>query len=85
MSAGYTSDRKGYLEDRAVSLARSTLDVDPGSDEAIANTLVIAVAARNLVSHRHRFLPSRTVMSLGGPCGNAIALIWLLAKRRGLV
>ena len=85
VSTGYTSDRQGELEERALSLARSMPDADAVNDDAIASTLVVAVAARNLVSHRHRFLSARTVRSLGEPCANAVVLVWLLAKGRGLV
>ena len=84
-STSHTSDKDGELEERALSLARSVPDADAGSPEAIASTLVVAVAARNLVSHRHRFLSAQTVRTLGGPCADAVVLIWLLARGRGLV
>ncbi|MYH67248.1 MAG: hypothetical protein F4152_01330 [Dehalococcoidia bacterium] len=85
VSTGHTSDKKGELEQRALTLSQSIPEVEAGRDEGIARTLVAAVGARNLVSHRHRFLPSQTVRSLSDPCADAIVLIWLLAKGRGLV
>ncbi len=85
ISDGHTSDKGGNLEERAMHLTAAALDANSGSDRAIANTLGAAVATRNLVSHRHRFLPSRIVESLAAPCAHAVALVWLVAKARGLV
>ena len=85
VSRGATSDKRGDLEQRAMSLTEAAHGADIRHDEAITNTLAAAVATRNLVSHRHRFLPTRVVRTLGGPCIDAVILIWLLARDRGLV
>lgn len=85
IGSGRTSDKQGDLDQRAAGLADAALAVGASHDEVIANTLAAAVATRNLVSHRHRFLSVRTARTLGGPSADAIVLIWLLARERGLV
>ena len=80
-----TWDTKGDLHLKAVGLARSIQTSDAKDDEAIAKTLVCAVATRNLVSHRHKFLSRQEIMTLGGTCAKAVVLVWLLAKDKGLV
>lgn len=80
-----TSDKQGDLDQRAVALTEAALAAGDDRDEVIANTLAAAVATRNLVSHRHHFLTGRTARMLGGPSADAIVLIWLLARARGLV
>ena len=85
MSQGRTSDKGGELDHRAEQLAKAARATDTSPDEAIANTLGAAVAARNLVSHRHRFLSERVVKAVAGPCVDAIALIWVLARDKRLV
>ena len=80
-----TSDRRGDLDRKAVGFAEAALTVGAERDDVIANTLAAAVATRNLVSHRHHFLTGRTARMLGGPSADAIVLIWLLARARGLV
>ena len=85
IGSGRTSDRQGDLDQRAAGLTEAALAVDASREEVIANTLAAAVATRNLVSHRHRFLAVRAARTLGGPSADAIALIWLLARERGLV
>ncbi len=85
IGSGRTSDKQGDLDQRAAALTEAALAVGASHDEVIANTLAAAVATRNLVSHRHRFLTMRTARTLGGPSADAILLIWLLARERGLV
>ena len=85
IDSGQTSDKQGDLDQRAASLAEAGLAVGASHDEVIANTLAAAVATRNLVSHRHQFLSVHTARTLGGPSADAIVLIWLLARERGLV
>ncbi len=85
IDSGRTSDKQGDLDQRAASLTEAGLAVGAGHDEVIANTLAAAVATRNLVSHRHQFLSVRTARTLGGPSADAVVLIWLLARERGLV
>ena len=82
---GETSDKQGVLDRKALALARPIQTFDTEDGRVIAITLVSAVAARNLVSHRHRFLSREVTMTLGGVCANSVVLIWLLAKERGLV
>ena len=85
MSNGMTSDKGGDLDKRAVQLAEATRAIGISPDEVIANTLGAAVAARNLVSHRYRFLETRIVNRLAGPCADAVPLIWFLARDKGFV
>ena len=80
-----TWDTQGDLHEKALELARSIETLDGGDYEAIAKTLVCAVATRNLVSHRHKFLSRQEIMTLGGTCAKAVVLVWLLAKDKGLV
>ena len=81
-----TSDSgQGDLDQRAVRQAEAAQAVGAKRDDVIANTLAAAVATRNLVSHRHRLLPSRDARTLGGPCAAAVVLIWLTAREKGLV
>ena len=82
---GATSDNQGDLHLKTVRLAQSISTSDARDDEAIAETLVCAVATRNLVSHRHKFLSRQEIMTLGGTCAKAVVLVWLLAKDKGLV
>ena len=79
-----TSDKQGDLDRTALALARSIQTLN-GEDKVIATTLVSAVAARNLVSHRHKILSRDTTMTLGGVCADAVVLIWLIARARGIV
>ena len=85
MSNGETSDKKGTLDQTAWALAQSIQRLDTRDDELIARTLVVAVASRNLVAHRHEFLSREVTLTLGGACGNAAVLVWLLAKAEGYV
>ena len=85
LGKGLTSDKQGDLDQHAAGLTEAALAVGAGRDDVIANTLAAAVATRNLVSHRHHFLTRRTARTLGGPSADAIILIWLLARARGLV
>lgn len=81
-----TSDsEQGDLDQRAVRLAEAAQSGGAGRDEVIASTLAAAVAARNLVSHRHRLLSPRDARTLAGPCADAVVLIWLAARSRGHV
>ena len=84
VSSGATSDKAGDLHLRVVALANSEATNEP-DEVAIARTLVLAVAARNLVSHRHRFLGEEAVRTLTGACARSIVWVWLLARRRGVV
>ncbi len=85
ISTGQTSDKQGNLDQRAIRLAQAAHAADARRDDVIANTLAAAVATRNLISHRHRLLSSRDVGTLAGPCADAVALIWLTAREKGLV
>ena len=85
VSRGAPSDKQRNLDQRALSLTEAARAPGTGQDEGIACTLAAAVATRNLVSHRDRFLPLRAVSTLGGPCAGAVPLIWFLARDRGLV
>ena len=85
VSTGQTSDKLGDLDQRAVRLAEAAFADGAERDEVIANTLAAAVGTRNLVSHRHAFLSPRTVRTLAGPCADAVVLIWLAARAKGLV
>ena len=85
ISTGHTSDKQGNLDQRAVRLAEAAHAVGAKRDDVIADTLAAAVATRNLVSHRHRLLPSRDARTLAGPCADAVVLIWLTARKTGLV
>lgn len=81
-----TSDSgQGDLDKRAVFMAETAHTTGATRDDIIANTLGATVATRNLVSHRHRFLSSREARTLAGPCADAVALIWLTAREKGLV
>ena len=81
-----TSDSgQGDLDQRAVRQAEAAHAVGARRDDVIANTLAAAVATRNLVSHRHRRLSSRDARTLAGPCADAVILIWLTAREKGLV
>ena len=84
-SSGKTSDKQGDLDYRALNLVRAAHESDARDDEAVACTLAAAVATRNLVSHRPRFLRYEVVRHLTGACADAVVLIWVLAKDRGLV
>lgn len=87
VSEGETSDKEKDkpLDQKVLILARSIQASDCEDDEVIAKTFVIAVAARNLVTHRHEFLLYDVVVALAESCTNSIVLIWLLAKKKGLV
>ena len=85
VSSGETSDKTGNLDQSAWALARSVQRLDTSDDELVARTLVVAVASRNLVAHRHEFLSGEVTLALGGACGNAAVLVWLLAKAEGFV
>ena len=82
-----TSDLKGddpgALERRAAEMAAEAAAPEASRDRAIALTLASAVATRNLVSHRSRFLPTSVVMEIGGACADAIVVVWLLARNKG--
>ena len=81
-----TSDSgQGDLDQRAVRQAEAAHAVGARRDDVIANTLAAAVATRNLVSHGHRRLSSRDARTLAGPCADAVVLIWLTAREKGLV
>ena len=80
-----TSDKQGNLDQRAVRLAEAAYAVGAKRDDVIANALAAAVATRNLVSHRHRLLSSSDAGTLAGPCADAVVLIWLTAREKGLV
>ena len=58
---------------RTAKMAAEAADPDTSRDRAIALTLAAAVATRNLVSHRSRFLSTALVMEIGGACADAIA------------
>lgn len=75
----------GDLEQHAVGLVEAAYAVGAERDDVIANTLAAAVATRNLVSHRHLLLSSREARTLAGPCADAVILIWLTAREKGLV
>ena len=75
----------GDLEQHAVGLVEAAYAVGAERDDVIANTLAAAVATRNLVSHRHLLLSSREASTLAGPCADAVVLIWLTAREKGLV
>ena len=85
ISTGHTSDKQGNLDQRAVRLVEAAHAVGAERDDVIAKTLAAAVAARNLVSHRHRLLSWRDATTLAGPCADAVVLIWLTARENGLV
>ena len=85
ISQGKTSDKQGDLDRKALALARSIRTLDSEDDKAIATTLVSAVAARNLVAHRHKFLSREETMTLGGVCATSVVLVWLQAEAEGLV
>ena len=76
---------QGDLEQHAVRLAEAAYADGAERDDVIANTFAAAVATRNLVSHRHRLLSSRDARTLANPCADAVVLIWLTARERGLV
>ncbi|MYD07368.1 MAG: hypothetical protein F4X07_10460 [Acidimicrobiaceae bacterium] len=80
-----TSDKQGNLDQLAVRLAETAHVVGAKRDDVIANTLAAAVATRNLVSHRHHRLSFRDARTLTGPCADAVVLIWLTARKKGLV
>ena len=80
---GFLHRRLRQLALAVEQLARGILDTK--NDHAIAETLVCAVAVRNLVSHRHKLLARDEITNLGGVCAEAVVLLWLLAKVRGLV
>ncbi len=84
MGSDRASDKKGDLDRRAIALANAARDDDP-DDLKIARTLVLAVSARNLVSHRPRMLDRAAVGVLAPACVHSVALVWLLARRRGFV
>ena len=85
VSTGETSDKTGTLDQRAWMLAQSIQRLDTRDDELVARTLVVAVASRNLVTHRHEFLSREVTLTLGGACSYAAVLVWLLAKAEGYV
>ena len=85
ISTGQTSDTQGNLDQLAVRLAETAHAVGAERDDVIANTLAAAVATRNLVSHRHLLLSSREARTLAGPCADAVVLIWLTAREKGIV
>ena len=80
-----TGDDPEALEVRTAKMAAEAADPDTSRDRAIALTLAAAVATRNLVSHRSRFLSTALVMEIGGACADAIAVVWLVARSRGFV
>lgn len=85
MKQGETSDKPPqFLDQKALKLVQSIPDKQY-NNEVIAKTLVAAVAARNLVSHRHKLLTYEVTTNLGGACANSIVLVWLFAKDRGYI
>ena len=81
-----TSDSgQGDLHQLSLHLSEVAHAVAANQDDVIANTLAAAVATRNLVSHRHRLLSFRDARTLAGPCADAVVLIWLTARKTGLV
>ena len=82
VSAAQTSDKHGNLDQRALRLTEAAHAAGTGDDDVVAYTLAAAVATRNLVSHRHQFLSLRVVRTLGGPCADAVVLIWFLGRDR---
>ncbi len=78
-------NKQGDPDQRAICLAEAALAAGTERDEVIAKTFAAAVTARNLVSHRHRLLSPRDARALAGPCADALALIWLVARNRGFV
>ena len=79
-SSDQNDDRPGDLERRALDMSRAALSTENDRDGRVANTLGAAIAARNLVSHRPRFLPSHIVEPLSGSCADALVLVWTLAR-----
>jgi len=80
-----TSDKQGNSDRLAVSLAEAAQAVGAERDRVIAHTLAAAVASRNLVSHRHTLVSFHDVRTLAGPCADALVLIWLTAREKGIV
>ena len=81
-SSDQNDDRPGDLERRALDMSRAALSTEKDRDGRIASTLGAAVATRNLVSHRPRFLPSHIVEPLSGACADALVLVWTLARSK---
>jgi len=82
---GMTSDRQGDLNHKAFALARSIQTFQGDEEKVVSTSLAAAVATRNLVSHRHKFLSREETLTLGGVCAESVILIWLQAKAKGLV
>jgi len=78
-------DAPGALERRAAEMAAEAASPEASRDSVIALTLAAALATRNLVSHRSRFLRASVVMEVGGACADAIVIVWLLAREKGFV
>ncbi|MDE0269025.1 MAG: hypothetical protein OXI96_08325 [Acidimicrobiaceae bacterium] len=87
ISEGATSDKdkEKPLDQKVLMLAQSIQTSDCKDHDFIAKTLVIAVAARNLVTHRHKFLSYDMTTNLAGACADSVVFIWLQAKERGFV
>lgn len=83
-SEGNAADMAGDLDSWVAALAGSAQATD-SEELVIARTFVLAVVARNLVSHRHRFSANETARTLAGACGRSIALVWILARRQGFI
>ena len=64
-------------------MAAEAAAVDTRRYRAIALTLAAAMATRNLVNHRSKFLPTAVVRDLAGPCADAVVVVWLAARSRG--
>ena len=84
-TSDFPGDAPGALEQRTTKMAAAAAAPDTSRDEAIALTLAAAVATRNLVSHRSKFLPTAVVRDLAGPCADAVVVVWLAARSRGFV
>lgn len=81
LSQGITSDKAGELDQQVMALKGSARPAD-SDDLVIARTFALAIAARNLVSHRHRMLDEVPVRIMSGACARALVITWLLARRR---
>jgi hypothetical protein len=80
----FTNDKTRLFEQQVTVIQAMARPGDP-EHLTIARTIVLAIIARNLASHRNRAVADATVRVLAGACGRALAITWLLARRAGHV
>jgi hypothetical protein len=78
-----TWDGEGDLHERAFQLSQS-IAPDVSAPREIGASIALALAARNLVSHRSQSIRTEIARSLAGNCMSALTFVWVTARRDNL-